>query len=157
MNAAHIKYSKGFSLIEVLVAFVIASVGLLGLAAMQLVTLKNVNNTQFRTVATLYAYDMAERMRSNRTSVGEYVDVDTSQDAPCGRCGDGGSVAALDVTAWAAALTQGLEAGGLPEGVGTITRNGEGLYEVTIGWDEQSRDNSGGLIDTQSYTLTVDI
>jgi type IV pilus assembly protein PilV len=149
------RYSNGFSMIEVLVTFVIAAVGLMGLAAMQLITIKNANNSQFRTLATLYAYDMAERIRSNRAAVAEYVGADTSGETACGSCSSGG-IAESDVDEWIAALEQSPEAGGLPEGIGKISQNG-GLYEITIEWDEQSRDNSGGLVSTQSYTLTIDL
>lgn len=152
MNSRH---SKGFSLIEVLVAFVIATVGLLGLAAMQLVTIKNVNNSQYRTMATLYAYDMVERMRSNKAALSEYDGVDTSAGTACGNC-SGSGTAAQDVAYWVAAISQGPEAGGLPDGVGKIDFNG-GLHEITIEWDEQTRDDTGGLVEKQSYTLTVDI
>jgi len=138
-------------MIEVLVAFVIVSVGLLGLGTMQLFSIKNINNSQYRTLATLYAYDMAERMRSNKVSLAEYNGVDTT--AICAACG---VVAQMDVNDWTNNLTQSLDSGGLPNAVGTITVNA-GLREIKIAWDETTRYDTGGILNTESYTLIVDI
>jgi len=57
---------SGFTLVEVLVALVVLSIGLLGLAALQLSSLQFNTNSLFRTQATVAAYDIIDRMRSNR-------------------------------------------------------------------------------------------
>ena len=56
---------SGFSLLEVLIAVVILSVGLLGLAGMQVTSLKYVTSSLQRTQATSLAYDILDRMRAN--------------------------------------------------------------------------------------------
>ncbi len=56
---------QGFSLLEVLIAVVILSVGLLGLAGMQVTSLKYVTSSLQRTQATSLAYDMLDRIRAN--------------------------------------------------------------------------------------------
>lgn len=55
----------GVGLIEVLVSILLASVGLLALAAMQAYSLRYAKLSQHRAVATLLATDVAERMRAN--------------------------------------------------------------------------------------------
>lgn len=60
---------KGFSLIEVLVALLVLSIGLLGLAALQTTSLKYNTDSYTRTQATLLAYDILDRMRSNLAAV----------------------------------------------------------------------------------------
>ena len=60
----------GFTLIEVLVTIVVLSFGLLGLAGMQLTSLKNSRSSVLRSLAMQHAYDMADRMRSNLAAVG---------------------------------------------------------------------------------------
>ena len=60
---------KGFSLIEVLVALLVLSIGLLGLAALQTTSLKYNTDSYTRTQATLLAYDIMDRMRSNLAGV----------------------------------------------------------------------------------------
>lgn len=57
---------SGVGLIEVLIAILVLSVGLLGLAGLQSQSLKFNNESQFRTQATFLAMDMADRLRSNQ-------------------------------------------------------------------------------------------
>ncbi len=56
---------RGFTLLEVLVSLVIFSIGLLGLAALQLVSLRLAGDSLLRTIAAVQANDIVDRMRSN--------------------------------------------------------------------------------------------
>lgn len=60
---------KGFTLVELLIALVIGSVGILGMASMQLNSLKSTNHSFFRSQASLFSYEMVDYMRANRKSV----------------------------------------------------------------------------------------
>ena len=60
---------RGFSLIEVLVALLVLSIGLLGLAALQTTSLQYNTGSYFRTQATFLAYDIIDRMRANTDAV----------------------------------------------------------------------------------------
>jgi type IV pilus assembly protein PilV len=64
----------GFSMLEVMVAVLILSFGLLGLAGLQALSLKSNVSAAQRTIATQLAYDIADRMRANQASVlsGDY-------------------------------------------------------------------------------------
>lgn len=53
---------KGFSLIEALVAILILSLGLLGVAAMQASAMKSAHVAYQRSIATVAAQDMVERL-----------------------------------------------------------------------------------------------
>lgn len=66
------KVSKGFTLIEMLIAVVVISVGILGVAAMQTLGVRYTQNSYMLSIATQQAQDMAERIRSNHA---EMVDV----------------------------------------------------------------------------------
>lgn len=55
---------RGFSLIEVLVAVLILGIGLLGAAALQLLSLQNINNAELRTQASLFAQELSELART---------------------------------------------------------------------------------------------
>ena len=68
--------NKGFTLIEVLVAVVILSIGLLGIAALQTTSVKNVQTANFRGQATLLTDNLIDRMRANRTGTinGDYIE-----------------------------------------------------------------------------------
>ena len=65
MKHLNFKYSNGLTLIEVMVALVILSVGLLGLAGLQITGLQGVAGSNSRVQATFIANDMAERLHSN--------------------------------------------------------------------------------------------
>jgi len=61
--------SRGFSLVEVLVAVVLLSIGLLGLAKLQFWGVRHTGSAYFRTQATQIANEMVERMRANPVGV----------------------------------------------------------------------------------------
>jgi type IV pilus assembly protein PilV len=62
-------HGRGFTLIEVLVAIVVLSIGLLGLAGLQAISLQNNHSAYLRMQATLAANDMTDRMRANMGAV----------------------------------------------------------------------------------------
>lgn len=73
MNLSLPRLQNGLSLIEVLISVFILAVGLLGLAAMQLQSLKYTQGSQWRSQANFLAYDIVERIRANRVNVGDYA------------------------------------------------------------------------------------
>lgn len=60
---------NGFSLIEILVSIFLLSIGLLGAANLQIKSLQLSQSAYLRTQATILAYDIADRMRSNPEGV----------------------------------------------------------------------------------------
>ncbi|MEO8223283.1 MAG: type IV pilus modification protein PilV [Gammaproteobacteria bacterium] len=58
--------TRGFTLVEVLVALVVMSVGMLGIAALYLEGLRAGRTALYRTAAVNLAADMADRIRANR-------------------------------------------------------------------------------------------
>ena len=74
---------RGFTLIEALVALVVLSIGLLGVAALQLASLQANYGASQRTQATFLAQDIVDRMRANRDAAvaGDY-DIDFGDAAP---------------------------------------------------------------------------
>lgn len=69
------KAMTGATLIEVMIALVIMSIGLLGLASLQLTGVSANSNSEKRTQAAIVANDIIERMRANPAGVtaGEYA------------------------------------------------------------------------------------
>ena len=63
---------QGFSLIEALVAFLILSVGMLGIASLQTMSLKSGHTAALRTVAVMKVEEILESMRSNPTALINY-------------------------------------------------------------------------------------
>lgn len=58
--------SAGFSMIEVLIAVLILAIGLLGVAALQMASLTQGQESYFRSQATALAEDLASRIRAGR-------------------------------------------------------------------------------------------
>lgn len=78
-----VKNQQGVGLIEVLVALVIVSFGVLGMAGLQLTGMKHGTNGFTRSKALILTENMATRMRINTTGVlnGAYAGFDSSADA----------------------------------------------------------------------------
>lgn len=60
-----IKHTSGFSIIEVLVAIIILSIGMLGAVGMQTAALQSNKETRNQATATAFSRDLSERMRGN--------------------------------------------------------------------------------------------
>jgi len=58
--------SRGFSLVEVMVAVIVICVGLLGIAKMQALSLSNTTTARLRSLAAIEAASLASAMHSNR-------------------------------------------------------------------------------------------
>lgn len=168
---------SGLSLIEVLIAIVISSIGLLGLAGMQATGLQNNHSAYHRSQATVLAYDIADRMRSNVDAVGNYLS--SYQSPPVGIWvsdfvivdglyqivekwvpGDESAELAGCKTTAGCSLEKmarsdviawgGALASTLPSGTGTVTFDGA-RYTVNIRWD----DNRSGGIDDADPTFQM--
>lgn len=141
---------QGFTLIEVLIAVVILGLGLLGLAALQASSLRNNNSAYNRSQATQLAYDIADRIRTNRSVAGSYITtmsaVNCSTSAspptpPTPNCASTTSactptqLAATDLYQWKDAMTCTL-----PSGQGSIALS-SAIFTVTINWDDNRDDN----------------
>jgi len=70
-------HTKGFTLIEVMVAMLVITVGLLSLATMQATALKATSVGGNMSVANNMARDAAERLFKNASNIGAYDGMDT--------------------------------------------------------------------------------
>ena len=66
--------ARGFTLLEVLIALLVLSLGLLGLAGLQAYSMRNNQSANYRTQATNLAYQMADLVRSYRGAANPTVD-----------------------------------------------------------------------------------
>lgn len=135
---------QGFSLIEVLVTVLILAIGLLGLAGLQSTALRTNHSALIRSQATMLAYDIVERMRSNRTAA-----LNGAYNLALGGTPTGSSIAAQDLTAWRSNLTAVL-----PSGTGAVAMAAGGRFTITVQW-EDLRGEEAGRGGTATKTLSV--
>ncbi len=72
------KQQRGVSLIESMIALLVISIGLLGIAAMQMTAMKQNGSALHHSKAVWAAYDMADRIRANFGQFGIYDGIDTT-------------------------------------------------------------------------------
>ena len=125
---APLQRQSGASLIEVLVAVVLLTFGILGAAGLQVVGTKSNHGSYLRSQAVSLAYDVADRMRANAAGA-TANNYNTTQAnlyvaATGPACGVvlGAVGVAVDVNQWKSCLE-----GQLPEGRGIVTRLAEGV------------------------------
>jgi type IV pilus assembly protein PilV len=161
LRAEHLKSRKqnqGFSLIEVVVAMLIVSVGILGVAGLQVVSLQQNQSAMLRSEALQLGNDILDRMRANPLS--NYATVEPSAVPPAAtNCVTNVCVPAAmtlyDIAQWKCSINSTLDpaantshqiclnlaiAGSLPGGTGAIYKDGI-VYRVVIDWLD---DRAGG-------------
>ena len=160
-------HQKGFTLLEALVAFLILSIGMLGVASLQLMSVRAGHSAAFRTVAVTKVEDMFERIRNNPSEVLNYDDGATL--ANNNACNDySGSVnsclsaalVAYDKYEWQQELTASLSANIAVTTTITVTPPVAGTSPlstvvITVNWDE--RDTETQAVATMSYSASADI
>lgn len=116
---------SGVGLIEVLVAVLVLSIGLLGLAGVQLISMRNSNSALSKVQANTLGNDILDRMRANRGAA-----LDGDYDTTFEDEHEGGTVALDDLSDWKTALSDQL-----PGGQGEIDVDDAEVL-VTIRWVE---------------------
>ena len=143
--------NRGFTLIEVLIAVVVMSIGLLGLAGLQATGMRNNHTAYLRSQATVLVYDIVDRMRATRSRTVANLGQLSSYVAGIGESPSGSTdcsanfcsaaqMANYDLAQWKAVLAQAL-----PLGDGSVAVNVNGsivTVTVAVQWDE---DRDGAL------------
>jgi type IV pilus assembly protein PilV len=123
----------GSSLIEVLIAVLLLSVAVLGMALTQATVLRRSQGSQQRTTAVLAGISLGEAMRANRAASlrGEYQ----TDGMRCASAGPlpGDSLAQRDLHAWIDALRQGIGDG---DDVCGQVRCDNRVCQVRVSWND---------------------
>ncbi len=162
----HARRVDGFTIIEVLISLIVLSVGLLGLASLQVVGLQNTQGGAQRAQAAFLAYDITDRMRTNPAAVtaGSY-----NLAAPVPGQGQGqvaivlvdcfgaaancsaAQMAAHDLGQWQTQLRAYLNNG--TGAIATVDNGTTTLVTVTIQWADAYTVDSGNEIVTFTMEL----
>lgn len=142
---------NGFSLIEVLIALVIMSVGMLGIAGLYMHSMQAGRSSIFRHQAVTLAGDIADRIRANPRAGVAYMAAGVDFN-----CVGGGidcspaEMAQNDILLW-----DQQAAGSLPNGTVNIVFVDGGTapdsYQITVTWDE------AGQNPPPQYRLTIPV
>lgn len=141
VSLAALRRQRGVSLIEVLVAIVVLSLGVLAMAGLQLSSLRTSTSALHRSHAATLAADMAERIRANLPNASNYV-LAVGAAAPSAPS----NLHQRDLVDWRSRLLV------LPAGTGGIAVDlSNERATITVQWD----DRRGGGSATEQYQLTV--
>ena len=132
---------SGATLIEVLISVVIVSIGLLGIASMQLVALRNSQSALQSSMVTMQSYSLLDSMRANRDAAdkGEYNE--TALTTPPA----GSSLVASDKAFWITAVQDQLGA----SAKGAINCDG-GACTIDVTWNDSERGKSERSVQTRA-------
>jgi len=145
-----IRKHSGFSLVEVLIALVIMSVGMLGIAGLYVESMQAGRTSSFRHNAVTLASDVADRIRANPAGAIDYMGAPGNNNCVLGNVDcNPAQMAANDIDLWKiqAAAT-------LPNGDVTITYDDNPIppeYTIVVSWDE------AGTPTPPTYTILIPV
>jgi type IV pilus assembly protein PilV len=154
----------GFTLLEVLIALLVLSIGLLGIGKLMMLSARANDSAYMRSQATALAYTMLDAMRSNRqaaivqgydTAMGAFPGpIACTLAAPC----NSGQQAQSDLNLWGTSL-----ATALPQGQGSVatvvaagaTAN-DVTATVTVQWSDKVAEQSFGAPAGNVVSITLE-
>ncbi len=148
INGTACKRVRGFTLVEVLIALIILSVGMLGIAGLYVHSMQAGRTSLFRHHAVTLAGDIADRIRANPTATAAYALAGANNN-----CVDGGidctpaAMAANDIFLW---QQQAVDT--LPTGTVAIVFNNAvapPTYQITVSWNEPGQ--------VMNYSITIPV
>lgn len=160
------RQSKGMTLIELLFAVLIMAIGILGVAALQVVSMQQNRSALFRAEAVQLANDLLDRIRVN-TNVNYTAAIDAEpntttdcEDNPCSRT----DMAAYDISQWKCSINMydadgavysacgafgygtgaNEQTSALPLGRGAVQLS-SGVYVITVDWVDDADGNRASI------------
>lgn len=140
---------RGFSLIEVLIALIVLSVGMLGIAGLYVQSLQAGRTSVFRHNAVTLAGDVADRIRANPSAGATYA-AGVGADKNCVNGGIDCSPADMaqhDINLWEQQADRSL-----PNGTVQINLDesvAPPIYEIIVTWDEPG--------ETPSFSISIPV
>ncbi len=151
---------SGFSLIEAMVSLLVISIGLLGIASLQINAMKLNSSAYWQSQAIMIAHDMADRIRANSSEINNYINIDTAntyeQNCTANACNTA-AMRVADAADWSNLV------GNLPSGRGIIRAPVGGQLDIVVLWDEDGTGATGtacgndSSVDLACYVITMRI
>lgn len=140
---------SGFTLLEVLISIVILSIGLLGMAGLVAMGIKNNHTASYRSHATFLADDILDRIRANNAAAlaGDYgLSIG-------GACKAGvNAIAMADCAEW-----KGMVEDSLPGGSGAVALGINRDITITIQWTSGLDENQDGTVNAADLSSFVTV
>jgi len=160
---------RGFTLVEVLVAVLVVSIGLLGVARLVLAAVKANDSAYLRGQAAALAYSIVDQMEANRAAAvaGNYQVAFGAYANPGFTCEGAGNtctpaqIAQYDLYMWKQQLSasSAVTTGALPSGDGQIViafpATGQVTATITVEWDDSVAEWAFGTAKTVTPALTT--
>jgi len=144
------KIQQGVTLIEAMIALLVISVGLLGIASLQITAMSQNTSALNHNKAVWIAYTISDRIRANLPAFAAYNGINTTntylQDCEGTECNNAQMVIA-DAADWQTMMTA------LPGGQGIIGSNADGLL-ISVMWDDDGTQTDPGCDPTDTNDLT---
>ncbi len=143
---------KGVGLIEVLIAVLVVSIGFLGVAALQVMSLSTNNSAMARSMATVSTYSILDAMRLDKSNA-----LNGAYDKACLAVPSTAALPGVQLHGWCEQLTNKLGAGAAADS--TIdcakTSSNHGYCTVTIKFADNRSGANGGVDDDGMTTITT--
>lgn len=141
----------GTSLLEVLIAVLVVSIGLLGVASMQINTMRSNQAAYERSMSVMFIYAIAERIKANKDELMNY-NVNQNANAAC-QIPAGNSLVDTDRNAWLTEIQSFLG----NNSCGAITCDDvTNTCDITVRWGDLSRfdaDANGGFVSNMRISI----
>jgi len=145
-------------MIESLIALLIISIGLLGIAALQITSMQTTASAHWHSQAIWYSYEMTDRISANgAANFNLYDGIDTdngySMDCETNACTPNQMVTA-DAQDWTDMIDT------LPGGKGVVDLTPQGTLQISVIWTDNSAESNcingePSNADQSCYTVTV--
>ena len=167
ISKCHINKCRGFTLLEALIGFMILSIGMLGIASLQAVSLQAGKTSVYGSVAMMKVDELFESMRAN-SSAAALLAYDTAGDGTgtYNNCSgtiecDVEKLAQDDIYWWKQNLKAGLPGAAttVVTVADTVPASKMQIVTIDITWSERNKDTAEGAASSvdKTYTTTASI
>lgn len=155
------KRQQGFTLLEALIGFLILSIGMLGIASLQAISLKAGQTSVYVSVAVMKTEEILESMRINSVGLASYVGSGPGANNSCGgatQCSPA-QLAQDDIFWWKKSLKAGLPNNNDTTTLITVTPPASpskmATVEVDINWKQRSKTSASPETKTASAVVYI--